>query len=409
MARGLALVLQHQRASADRRADYIKHRQQIQHRQSMMDRDARNRQMEQERRNQWQSQDNYQRFQQQSQLYQEKDERDQMQQQQKQSHEDQKRRDQYEKREQFAKTEIDRIQNHPGLSEEQKRSQVFNIERELLYDQADSGPPKDVPWYVGTEKDIGMVWWEDTDEVKPDTLGGGKWRVRYTRTNRGDAQVLFHERERYFSNLETERGVAKKEATEEEADRTDRRNEWKLDDIEDLEWLLEQDDISDADKRFIASILRKKKKEEADDEVKAEELEWKRNAERRKEKAEEDRVTKAAESDLKSQEVKEKERNKRRVHEKYRPIWNQLQAVLNNPSDQVIDKKLKELGLPAGIYDHKQWEIFLESEVDQAWDEYLTTDEGEKFAFLDDGGMSGMGGTGGMNLVPNETGLYELA
>ena len=56
MARGLALVLQHQKASADRRVDYIKHRQQIQHRQSMMDRDARNRQVEQERRNQWQSQ-----------------------------------------------------------------------------------------------------------------------------------------------------------------------------------------------------------------------------------------------------------------------------------------------------------------------------------------------------------------
>ena len=418
MARGLSLVLQHQRASADRRADYIKHRQQIQHRQSMMDRDARNRQVEQERRNQWQAQHNYQRFQQQSQLYKENDERDQMQQQQKQHYEDQKRREQYEKREQFAKQEIDRIRAHPGLSEEQKRSQIFRIERDILYDQADSGPPKDVPHFVGTEKDIGMAWWEDTDEVKPDTLGGGKWRTRYTRTNRHDVQVLFHEKKEYYANLATEREMAKKEATEEKADQAERRGEWKYLDDDGLESLLVDPTVSDADRNFISSVLRERKKlatKAAKDEERADAAEARRVStdEAKKTKA----TTDAADSELAKESAKSYQGFIDQVHNEYNPKWDELVEFMKGTDNvSAIDEKAAELGLPEGIYKWEKFNEWQKLKAEQLYREHRMKPENEHLRANPElklaaygGGMSGMGGTGGMNLVPNETGLYELA
>jgi len=110
-----------------------------------------------------------------------------------------------------------------NITSEEGRTLLWKLENKKRGLQTAGGPPPDTPWYVGTDKDIGKTWWEDTDADKP---GGGKWRIQYTMEMRGSgpkAVVLIDERKNWEDLDNARRDQSRADAAESRAHAADGR------------------------------------------------------------------------------------------------------------------------------------------------------------------------------------------
>ena len=158
---------------------------------------------------------NAQRFANQRNLQQQSHDAQMMRQQQQQHFQQQQKRQQEDAEAAKIDSDINAVRDKRRRNEitaEEERTLLWGLENKKRGLQTAGGPPPETPWYVGTDKDLGKKWWEDTDDDKP---GGGKWRVQYGMTNRGEQKVLRDERKEW-----EERDNARREQ-----DRLDREEE----------------------------------------------------------------------------------------------------------------------------------------------------------------------------------------
>lgn len=107
------------------------------------------------------------------------------------------------------------------ISAEEERTLLWKLENKKRGLQTAGGPPPDTPKYVGTDRDVGDHWWEETDDLKPD---GTKWRVQYTRDSRGSIKIIRDERKEWEERDNARRQQDREDAAETRAQAKDERD-----------------------------------------------------------------------------------------------------------------------------------------------------------------------------------------
>jgi len=224
-------------------------------------RDHRRRSQRDERNNQWRVRHNQQRFAHQSQLA---EQRDIAQMQRDQYQADQERQNQEAEERRMIdniNSEIDAIENNPGISEEEKRDLTYRL-RQKKMGLTPSSPP-DQPNYP-PEKGIGMTWMEETEDVWPPghPREGQKIKVWYTRDNRHQVSVVRHEGDKWHEQEDARKKTDAQTAKEEREARQEKRDNWEKKSTDALTALLTHRDTTAEEREEIQWILEQRKKDD---------------------------------------------------------------------------------------------------------------------------------------------------
>jgi hypothetical protein len=251
----LKLIVHHRDRNKARDAQYKAVAQKRQHRHSAI---------REERNNRWRLHHNQQRFAHQSQLADQRSLADTQRDQYRADQEQQQKEADEQQQIQNINTEIDAIENNPGISEEQKRDLTYRLRQKKL-GLTPSSPP-DQPNYP-PEKGIGMTWMEETDDVWPPghPREGQRIRVWYTRDNRHQVDQVRHEGDEWHKQQNERKQTDAQTAKEEREAREEKRANWEKKGTDALTALLTHRDTTPEEREEIQWILEQREKADKKD------------------------------------------------------------------------------------------------------------------------------------------------